>query len=1487
MPARWSSLLGLGLLLQAGLVAVGATPAFVQEKDNQVTSGTTNAVKFTSNTTAGNLLVVYLIWDSTSAASVTDSLGNVYTAGVSPARWSSGKYSTQVFYATNAAGGADTVTATFGTAVTQFGIVYAHEYSGVRQSAPLDVTATATGTSGSLNSGSAPTSYATDLIFAGGVSAATVTAAGSGFTARSKSEGNMTEDRVVTAVGSYSATATNSSGAWGMQMVAFKGASGTTDTTAPTVPTGLAAVGNSSTQITVSWTASTDPDNTAAQLIYSVSRNGSRITTTAAGVTSFADTGLTASTAYSYTIFASDPSGNSSAQSSAIQATTLAPPDTTPPTAPTKLAVTGTTSSTASLSWTASTDNVGVTGYKIFRAGAPGAGTSDRNLLHRHRPGLRRPPILIQSPHRCGRQQFGQILSRVGEDACASGHNASFGSYRTCRYKHHHFQRLDLLSGSASNPIMRHAVTGYKIFRAGVQVGTSTAVSYTDSGLAASTTYSYTVSAYDAAGNNSAQSTALQATTQTPKDTTPPSVPTGLAVSGTTTSSVSLTWTASTDNVGVTGYKIFRGGVQVGTSAVATYTDSSLTASTTYSYSVSAFDAAGNNSAQSAAVQATTQTAPDTTPPSVPTGLTVSSSTTSSVSLSWTPSTDNVGVTGYKIYRAGVQVGTSTGTSYTDTGLTASTKYSYSVSAFDAAGNNSAQSAAVQATTQTAPDTTPPSVPTGLTVSSTTTSAVSLSWTASTDNVGVTGYKIYRAGVQVGTSAVATYTDSSLTASTTYSYTVSAFDAAGNNSAPSAAVQATTQTAPDTTPPSVPTGLTVSSTTTSAVSLSWTASTDNVGVTGYKIYRAGVQVGTSAVATYTDSSLTASTTYSYTVSAFDAAGNNSAQSAAVQATTQTAPDTTPPSVPTGLTVSSTTTSAVSLSWTASTDNVGVTGYKIFRAGVQVGTSAVATYTDGSLTASTTYSYTVSAFDAAGNNSVQSAAVQATTQTAPDTTPPSVPTGLTVSSTTTSAVSLSWTASTDNVGVTGYKIFRAGVQVGTSTVPSYTDGSLTASTTYSYTVSAFDAAGNNSAQSAAVQATTQTAPDTTPPSVPTGLTVSSTTTSAVSLSWTASTDNVGVTGYKIYRAGVQVGTSAIATYTDGSLTASTTYSYTVSAFDAAGNNSAQSAAVQATTQTAPDTTPPSVPIGLFATGTTSTMISLSWTASTDNVGVTGYKIFRAGTQVGTSATNSYSDSGLPSSTTFSYTVSAYDAAGNNSSQSTSIAATTASSSFSAVHLGIMGASSSDEYRADDDLGGAYAATTFNWAELLAKYRAIDIGAWGTYPEPRRSGYANNWARSGALAADLQNEGQAAGVAGQVAAGLVNTVVIYIGGNDFSQGTNYSDIYSGVITGQALQNKISGIISSITQAADAARSAGTVNMIVTTIGDPGQLASMISQYPDASGRLLVTNAILAVNSGIVAMAASRPGVVIFDLANIALPYPIDANSNMLSSAVNKVA
>ncbi|MFI6924307.1 glycosyl hydrolase family 18 protein [Nonomuraea spiralis] len=185
-------------------------------------------------------------------------------------------------------------------------------------------------------------------------------------------------------------------------------------------------------------------------------------------------------------------------------------------------------------------------------------------------------------------------------------------------------------------------------------------------------------------------------------DTTAPSVPGNLRSTGVTNNSVALAWDASTDNVAVTGYEIYRGGNLVTTVTGTTYSDTGLTANTAYNYTVRARDAAGNRSANSNQITATTTGGgggDDKTPPSVPGNLRSTGVSNSTVSLTWDASTDNVAVTGYEIYRGGNLVTTVTGTSHTDTGLSANTSYTYTVRARDAAGNRSADSNQITATT--------------------------------------------------------------------------------------------------------------------------------------------------------------------------------------------------------------------------------------------------------------------------------------------------------------------------------------------------------------------------------------------------------------------------------------------------------------------------------------------------------------------------------------------------------------------------------------------------------------------------------------------------------------------------------------------------------------------------------------------------------------------------------------------------------------------
>jgi chitodextrinase len=188
----------------------------------------------------------------------------------------------------------------------------------------------------------------------------------------------------------------------------------------------------------------------------------------------------------------------------------------------------------------------------------------------------------------------------------------------------------------------------------------------------------------------------------------------------------------------------------------------------------------------------------DTTLPTVPTGLTATAVSSTQINLSWSASTDNVGVTGYRIYRNGSQITTTAGTSYQDTGRSPSTTYTYRVAAYDAAGNVSTQSSQASATTPALPDTKTPTVPKGLKAIVVSTTQINLSWTASTDNVGVAGYKIYQNNIQIGTTASTSYQSTGLNTNTSYTYRVAAYDGAGNTSAKSLGVTTKTQPLPST-----------------------------------------------------------------------------------------------------------------------------------------------------------------------------------------------------------------------------------------------------------------------------------------------------------------------------------------------------------------------------------------------------------------------------------------------------------------------------------------------------------------------------------------------------------------------------------------------------------------------------------------------------------------------------------------------------------------
>jgi chitodextrinase len=460
-------------------------------------------------------------------------------------------------------------------------------------------------------------------------------------------------------------------------------------------------------------------------------------------------------------------------------------------------------------------------------------------------------------------------------------------------------------------------------------------------------------------------------------DTTAPSAPTGLAASNVTTTSVSLSWTASTDSVGVTGYDVLNAGTVVGSSTTTSASVSNLSPGTTYALSVRAKDAAGNLSAATA-ISVTTLAPTDTAPPSTPANLVASNVTSSSVALSWSASTDNVGVVAYDVYSGSTLAGSTASTSITIGNLLPATSYTFSIRARDKAGNVSQASSSVSKTTLPVVDVTPPSAPANLTwnVSDLT---VTLSWGAATDDVGVAGYQLYYGSFYLGLFGDTSLALIGFKAGTPYAFSVKAIDAAGNVSVSSNAVTVLLAAAQDTTPPAAPTNLTAVNVGTSSASLRWSASSDDVGVVVYQIYAGTSLVGTVPAATSgTVSSLASNTSYTFTVKAVDAAGNVSSASNTVLVTTRSPADSTPPSAPTQLVASNVSASSVVLSWNASSDDTAVTAYDVYNGSTLAGSTSMTSLAVSGLSPGTSYGFTVKARDAAGNVSTAGTSLVVTT-----------------------------------------------------------------------------------------------------------------------------------------------------------------------------------------------------------------------------------------------------------------------------------------------------------------------------------------------------------------------------------------------------------------------------------------------------------------------------------------------------------------------------
>jgi chitodextrinase len=845
-----------------------------------------------------------------------------------------------------------------------------------------------------------------------------------------------------------------------------------TDSEAPGVPSSLTANVVSATQVDLTWQASSDNVGVSGYDIY---RDNALLATISGAILSYSDYTVLPSTTSNYSIDAFDLGGNYSAQSTPVSVTTPAMPP--------------------SLTFSVGADTYVNSGSPTSNYGSATVWRVDGSPdLHAY---LR---FTVQGLAGYQIQQayllvFANSSSSVGINALTVAEN-SWGentvTYETAPTLGNLLgSSTAFTSGSWVTFDVTPYVTGEGTYSFGITTPGSSTISF----------------ASKESGINAAQ---LVVNLGIP-DSEAPSTPTGLTAKAASATQVDLSWKASTDNVGVVGYDIYRNNTLLATVSGTTlnYSDDTVLEYTTYAYTVDAFDANSNHSSQSSPVSVTTPPMSSTLSFSVEADTYVNSgSPTSNYGSATVWRVDGSpdlhaylrftvqGLAGYPIQNAYLLV-------------YANTSSSIGINTLAVADNTWDE--------KTVTYNTAPLLGTLLGSSG---AFISGSWVSFDVTPYITGEGTYSFGITTPGSSTLSF--------------------AAKESGINAAQLVIDLAIQDTKAPSVPTGLTASASSATQVDLTWQASSDNTGVAGYDIYRDSALLATVSNTTlnYSDASALPSTTYNYSVDAFDAAGNYSAASSPTSVTT--------PAMPSSL--SFTVGADTYVDSSAPTTNYGSTnvwrvdgspdlhaylrftvqglaGYDIQNAyllvyantnssiGISVLTEADNSWDENTLTYDTapalgnllgssgvinsgswvtfdvtpyitgegTYSFGIITpgltslnFDSKEGVNPAQLVINLAFQ---DTKAPSVPNGLTANAVSPTQVELSWQASSDNIGVTGYTIYRDTTTLATVSgdTLSYTDTTVLESSSYTYTVDAFDAAGNHSAPSSAVSVTTPVMP----------------------------------------------------------------------------------------------------------------------------------------------------------------------------------------------------------------------------------------------------------------------------------------------------------------------------------------------------------------------------------------------------------------------------
>lgn len=881
----------------------------------------------------------------------------------------------------------------------------------------------------------------------------------------------------------YSVTGLSSNTAYQLRVRAYNGygdseysnvGSATTLPDVPLAPTGLTGTAPSTSEINLSWS------NVGFEDGYRIERSldgtsWTQIGTTAADVTSYGDAGLTEAGGYHYRVVAYNSSGDSD-YSAVHLAYTL-------PAAPSGLTAAAISDTQVSLGWT--DHSAGESGFRIFFS-ADGtnwteAGTAGTNATSYTVTGLTADTAY----------QFRIAAYNGGGDSAFSNQPSATTwpppppAPASLSVPTVGVSELGLSWSDVTGE------TGYRIERS--TDGTSwtqiadlgaDVVSYSDTGLAEASAYSYRISAYNGTGDSPYADTVT--------GTTLPAAPSSLTAATASSASVNVSWLDN--SAGESGHRIeystdgtnWTTAGTVGAN-VTVFTVTGLSPSTAYTFRVRAYNASGDSAASN--------TATATTAPAAPGGLASNELGGGQVQLTWTD--NSADETGFRIEHSAdgvtfttIDTAGTNQTSYTVSGLAAGSTHFFRVIAVGANGESDPASLTV---------TLRPSAPASLTATAAGSGAIDLVWS---DVSGETAYLIERSTdgttwttIDTVAANVLTYSSTGLQPATAYHYRVIAHNA-GGDSEPSPVATATT----DTVAPAAPSDLTAVAKPLSArVDLGWT---DNSGLeAGFEIERSTDGTNFTLLATvgvnvtaHTVEGLSASATYSFRVRAINTAG---ASGYATPVSATTAAD----ARPSGISATVDSSSSLTVRWT---DNSSV------EDGFVVETSLDGvTFTESATAAAGATSATVSSLIAGRKYYVRVRAMAGSDRSAASSAHairlalPSAPTQAEAEAYLTNKIDLSWTDDADNES--GYRIevsHNGGTYVLLTELPAdsdyYAATGLAEGSTYRYRISAFNGIGSRSMETPVVSFWT--------PAAPSNLTASAVDDTTINLTWTVNADN---------------------------------------------------------------------------------------------------------------------------------------------------------------------------------------------------------------------------------------------------------------------------------------------------------------------------------------------------------------------------------------------